>query len=270
MLRTLLIVTVSTLLLTVPVLGQTLPQVLQPDAPTYSASQQATLAQAITSLQQALNQSPLASQRYFSPTEWGSQDFAGYTAGILAGIGYQTTLVSGAGWPEGTHVWILVQVDLGQQTAWIPVEASPTAGHSQQVLGHVPTTTSTGNLRYDPRYLSFDSVVELPENIPPVAKIRPPAFAVLPGESARLLAPGSYDQDGKIVLYRWNFGDGSTRTYTSWVARHTFIKVGTYTVILTVIDNRGTQSSTKLSIQVVLPGKQEKSSATSSGCGCGK
>ena len=263
--------TVSLLLLALPVLSDELPQVLQPNETAYSASEVTALTQAITTLETTLNNYNLGSRRYFTPNEWLSRAFAAYTAGTLSEKGYKTKLVSQAGWPEGTHTWVLVGIPLGGGAAWIPVEASPQAGHSQQILGHIPSYTDTaGNMWFETSYLNFSDIIELPPNLPPVAKSRPPTLAVIAGQTARFLAAGSSDPDGReIVLYQWDFGDGKTRTSTTWSVRHKFDERGTYTVSLTVIDNRGKSATTSITLRVV---DQDKSAGSSSGsgCGCGK
>jgi hypothetical protein len=58
-------------------------------------------------------------------------------------------------------------------------------------------------------------------------------------------ADGSYDPDGSVVAWRWDFGDGTGATDPSPV--HTYAAPGQYTVTLTVTDNSGqtgTQSQT--------------------------
>ncbi len=51
-------------------------------------------------------------------------------------------------------------------------------------------------------------------------------------------ASGSYDIDGEIVAYEWNFGDENTGT--GELITHEFTEMGTYIVTLIVIDDYGT------------------------------
>jgi len=259
------------LLLLLPVasvLAGDLPQVLQPNTTAYSVSEVAALTQAIATLTEALNNYNMASRRYFSTSEWSSRDFAMYTAGVLSEKRYETVLVSGDGWPDGSHTWVLVGIPLGGRTAWIPVEAAPEADHSQQILGHIPGTSDTaGKMWFDKKYLTFANAVQLPPNIPPIARIRKPIAAVIEGEASQLMAITSVDPDGDIVLYKWDFGDGDTQTSTTWSVRHEFSEAGRYTVRLVVVDNRGRNASTTLATTVLK--LDENGTPSSNGCGCG-
>jgi chitinase len=76
----------------------------------------------------------------------------------------------------------------------------------------------------------------LPPNGTPV-----PVFyfsPTLPKAHETILFDGSQSvDDGQIVSYFWNFGDGAAATGVS--AIHTFDLPGTYNVVLTVTDDRG-------------------------------
>jgi PKD repeat protein len=58
----------------------------------------------------------------------------------------------------------------------------------------------------------------------------------------------SYDPDGAIASYLWNFGDGTSSTLSN--VSHTYSTAGTYNASLTVTDNSGAQSVGTLSIIV--------------------
>ena len=80
--------------------------------------------------------------------------------------------------------------------------------------------------------------------VPPVAYFEyiPKSPAI--NESITFNASKSYDPDGTIVKYEWNFGDGETST--GKVVTHKYASAGTYTVSLKVIDNEGlTDTETK-------------------------
>lgn len=92
----------------------------------------------------------------------------------------------------------------------------------------------------------------------PVPRIEPIAiFTCDPPEPIKGLiatfdASESYDPDGDIILYEWNFGDG-TPTVTEYdpITTHVFMNAGDYTVTLTVTDNDGWQNSTSKLIKVL-------------------
>ncbi|MFB5267822.1 S8 family serine peptidase [Paenibacillus enshidis] len=87
----------------------------------------------------------------------------------------------------------------------------------------------------------------------PSVNKKPVASFVLPASAARkervqFDASASYDEDGKIVRYRWNFGDGDTASGVT--AKHKFDRRGTFQVELTVTDDQGATSSTVQQITI--------------------
>lgn len=60
---------------------------------------------------------------------------------------------------------------------------------------------------------------------------------------------GSSDQDGSIVSYDWNYGDGSSSGSSS-SASHVYNTPGNYTATLTVTDNSGLKNSTAQTVNV--------------------
>jgi PKD repeat protein len=59
---------------------------------------------------------------------------------------------------------------------------------------------------------------------------------------------GSFDPDGTITGYSWNFGDGTTSTQAN--PSKTYNTVGNYTATLTVTDNNGATASSSVQISV--------------------
>jgi len=76
-----------------------------------------------------------------------------------------------------------------------------------------------------------------PPNIPPVAKFTYTPKKGLYPLKVNFDASSSYDEDGKIVEYKWNFEDG---TFSKGVkVSHTYSKKGKYHIKLTVTDDDG-------------------------------
>ena len=61
----------------------------------------------------------------------------------------------------------------------------------------------------------------------------------------------SSDEDGYVVSWLWNFGDGTTSTAQNPI--HRFTTPGTYTVTLTVTDDDGAEDAYQILITVVSP-----------------
>ena len=68
------------------------------------------------------------------------------------------------------------------------------------------------------------------------------------GEKITFNASSSYDPDGKIVKYEWDFGDGSKAE--GKVTTHSYNRPGDYTVTLTVTDDGGAENSTSRIVTV--------------------
>jgi PKD repeat protein len=73
-------------------------------------------------------------------------------------------------------------------------------------------------------------------NIQPKAKAGGPYYEIV-GESISFDASDSFDSDGTITKYEWDFGDETTANGES--TTHSYLDVGNYRVILTVTDNKG-------------------------------
>ena len=59
----------------------------------------------------------------------------------------------------------------------------------------------------------------------------------------------SYDPDGNITAYEWEFGDGATGT--GEIVNHSYSSPGNYTVNLTVTDDDGAKNSTSKIVNVM-------------------
>jgi len=94
---------------------------------------------------------------------------------------------------------------------------------------------------------TFSYTVIIP-NIPPTAAFTKSASIVYTGEVIDFDASASYDPDGYIFSYSWNFGDGNTDSGVT--VSHSYVDDGEYTVALKVVDDDGAFSIKKESIVV--------------------
>ena len=88
-----------------------------------------------------------------------------------------------------------------------------------------------------------EAQLEVIANKPPVAAISSPMDAVVNHE-VTFRADGSDDEDGKIVEYLWDFGDGYRSSGPDPEVEHKYEERGSYTVTLAVIDDLGGISET--------------------------
>src|SRR3989304_3975763 len=65
-------------------------------------------------------------------------------------------------------------------------------------------------------------------------------------------ASPSYDSDGTIITYRWDFGDGNTTDASSPIISHLYQAPGSFTINLTIFDNDGFTKSISNTITVVI------------------
>ncbi|HYF94394.1 MAG TPA: S8 family serine peptidase [Symbiobacteriaceae bacterium] len=125
----------------------------------------------------------------------------------------------------------------GQWT--LPDGVSSTGAHVQiravDAAGNEIRTTAPGTLR-------------LIDNDRPVAAIR---ITPARGRANQLLTvdgKGSTDRDGRIVAWAWEFGDGTTGTGDR--LSHRWTRPGTYTVRLTVTDDKGATGTATATVTI--------------------
>ena len=85
-------------------------------------------------------------------------------------------------------------------------------------------------------------------NQPPVASFTYSPQYPNVNENITFNASSSYDPDGKIVKYKWDFGDGSKKE--GKVVTHTYSQAGSYVVTLTVTDDDGATNTTSKVVTV--------------------
>ena len=104
--------------------------------------------------------------------------------------------------------------------------------------------------------LSWPSM--LPVNARPVAAFTSSCSSL----TCTIDGSGSSDSDGTVAGYTWDFGDGTVGTGPS--VTHTFPKTGSFTVSLSVVDDRGTVGQKSVATSVIGPNILPTSSFTSS------
>jgi DNA/RNA endonuclease G (NUC1) len=82
---------------------------------------------------------------------------------------------------------------------------------------------------------------------PPIAALDGP-YSGLKGNAINMSAAVSFDPNGTITSYAWNFGDGTTGTGST--ASHIYVQDGNFTVTLTVTDNDGLTGAITSSVHV--------------------
>lgn len=98
--------------------------------------------------------------------------------------------------------------------------------------------------------LAFDNFS--PSSIPfyPVCDISAPATAQT-GESLLFVGSGSYDEDGVVTIWAWDFGEGSSAQGET--VEHAFDSAGVHQVSLTVTDDDGNATTCVVEIEVIDP-----------------
>ncbi len=141
---------------------------------------------------------------------------------------------SGTSDPEGDSLVYLWDFGDGSPPPF-PSE-DPTATHTYASPGTYTAQLAVTD-RVNPPVL-VEVAVEIfgQVNQPPVADPDGP-YAEIAGEPVQFDGSGSFDPDGTIVTYDWDFGDGHTGTGVS--PTHTYAAAGTYTVTLFVTDDGG-------------------------------
>lgn len=91
------------------------------------------------------------------------------------------------------------------------------------------------------------------ENTPPTASFTYSPTYPVANDSVIFNASLSFDPDGSILTYSWDFGDGNVTTVTTPTIEHTYLMYDNYTVTLTVTDNDGLTDTETQIIEVVDP-----------------
>ncbi len=103
------------------------------------------------------------------------------------------------------------------------------------------------------------------DNIPPVADLQANPISGTAPLTVTFDASGSSDADGVIVAHDWSFSDGTNDA--GEIVTHTFTNNGTYTAVLTVIDDVGDADTQEIIITVSDDGGGDATFGDASGDG---
>ncbi len=117
-------------------------------------------------------------------------------------------------------------------------------------IGDTPYSIDGDDKDYYPLMEPFENYFA-PENQPPVASFTYTPEHPVVNQTVTFDASSSYDPDGVVVLYEWDFGDGATASGV--VVTHAYSAAGNYRVTLTVTNDDGAKNSTSRLITVLPP-----------------
>jgi len=147
--------------------------------------------------------------------------------------------------------------------AWDFGDGTQHASASAATVEHEYTRSGTFDARLvvtvDGGTTSADSVTVRVENRPPFASCRLSSDTPVVGERILFDGSGSFDADGEIVDFAWDFGDGEAMRGTR--VSHAYDEIGVYTITLVVADDAGGTAALTHTVTVHLGG--------SGGCGGG-
>ncbi len=164
------------------------------------------------------------------------------TADDADGDGYETVTLDGTSSydPDGSiaaYVWKEGATVLGTSSVLTIDFAVSDSPHTVTI-----TVTDNGGLSD-----TDDVIVTINPNQEPVADAGSDQ-SVSEGETVYFDGSSSYDIDGTIISYDWDFGDGSTGTGETLT--HSYSTAGIYDAFLTVTDDGGSSSSDTATITV--------------------
>ncbi len=115
-------------------------------------------------------------------------------------------------------------------------------------LADVAVNGNSLNLTIPPQSITLLVFSAGTNNQPPTANVSATPVSGNAPLNVSFNGSASFDPDGTITSYAWNFGDGSSATGAT--TNHTYTAAATYTATLTVTDNNGATASKSVNIVV--------------------
>ncbi|WP_455392864.1 PKD domain-containing protein [[Eubacterium] cellulosolvens] len=140
----------------------------------------------------------------------------------------------------------------GESTEW---KNQSTASHSYSKSGIYTVSLTVRDAIHPPLLTDNDvcivQVVDIKENQPPIAIATAiPTVAKTLG-IIQFSANGSYDPDGDLLTFKWDFGDNSTITFEKYYTTHKYLDDDIYNVTLTVMDNNSNFATTNIEVTIL-------------------
>jgi len=159
-------------------------------------------------------------------------------------VGYSETAT-------GNHAFVWDQAT-GMQDLNNLITASGWVLSSAAAVNNAGDIVGTGLLNGQPHgFLLTSSVLPPPPppvNEPPVAIATSDVSSGKVTLTVNFVGDQSYDPDGSIAAYAWDFGDGTVDNTAN--PSHIYTDIGTYICVLTVTDDKGMTDSVQLDITV--------------------
>jgi len=164
----------------------------------------------------------------------------------------------GPGWG---YAWILKldsNGDIPDCCAIIEGDINVTSTSVEPVSTDVDVQTTSGSVVNTNAMARITSATPIKicyvvSNQPPVANFTYSPENPVVGQAVAFNASESYDPDGYIVSYEWDFGDGNVTNTTEETINHSYSEAGSYEVTLTVKDDKGATNSTTKMITIYSP-----------------
>lgn len=96
-----------------------------------------------------------------------------------------------------------------------------------------------------------DDTPEEETNLDPVSIFTASKSRIVVNENITFDRTGSYDSDGELQSFVWNFGDGFTNSSNSTKLTHNYTRVGHFIVSLTIYDDDAAFNTSSLNITVI-------------------
>jgi PKD repeat protein len=170
--------------------------------------------------------------------------FALATNGL--GVGVDASLSTDPDGTITTYAW-----NFGEPSSNTNVTSGKAASHTYGTTGTYTVTlvvTDNTGLTATSRQ---QAIIAGAANVNPIANFSTGVNALL----VNFNAAASIDSDGTITTYSWNFGEPNspTNTATGITASHGFKFAGSYTVTLTVTDDKGSTGNLQTVVTVITP-----------------